>query len=390
MKDENFLENAATISDLKLRFSAGLAGNQNGISDFAALGLWTGNAQYADNLTSGDRPGIAPSQLANPDLRWEKTTTYNAGLDAGLFNNRIIADINAYYKYTSDALLYVPVPGATGYASTLVNGGEISNRGIELGLLTTNVENGNFRWTTNLNITRNINRAEKLSSPITYEAREYIRTEEGHSLQQFWLYKQLYVDPQTGDAVFHTGDDGVLNSAVRKLMGDVMPKFFGGITNRFSYGNFDLSIFLSYQYGNKVYNFNRFIMEGGGTRDASRAMLKSQLNRWQKPGDITDTPRLTFFGTNYTIEQNSRYLEDGSFIRIKAVTLRYNFPSALTSRLHLENASLYASGTNLWIFTNYTGADPESSGSALQNRQGLDTATPPQPVGIQVGASLTF
>lgn len=391
LKQTPFLQNIDQISDLKLRVSAGTAGNQNGISDFAALGLWNGSAQYADNLTSGEKPGTAPSQLANPDLKWEKTTTYNVGLDVGLFKDRILVDLNAYYKYTTDALLYVPIPGATGYTSVLSNGGEVSNKGIELALTTTNVQQAGFEWTSSFNIARNVNRAEKLISPITFEAREYIRTQEGAPLGAFWLYKQLYVDPKTGDAIFDDVDkDGKLTAADRQLLGNITPDFFGGLTNRVSYKGFDVNVLLTFQYGNKVYNFNRFILEGGGTRDASRSMLKSQLQRWQKPGDITDVPRLTFFGNNYTIEQNSRFLEDASFLRVKSVSLGYTLPTYLTTKLAMEKVRLYAQGTNLWMLTNYTGADPESSGSALQNRQGLDTATPPQPVGIQFGATITF
>lgn len=391
LKQEPIFQQIRAISDLKLRLSAGTAGNQNGISDFAALGLWNGSAQYADNLTSGDKSGTAPSQLANPDLKWEKTTTYNAGIDLGLFKDRILFDINLYYKYTTDALLNVPIPGSTGYTSVLANGGEVSNKGIEVGITSTNVRNKNVEWTTSFNISRNVNRAEKLISPITFEAREYIRTQQGEPLGSYWLYKQLYVDPQTGNAVFDDVDkDGKLTSADRQLMGNLIPDFFGGITNRISYKGFDLNLLLTYQYGNKIYNFNRFILEGGGTRDASRSILKSQLGRWQKPGDITDIPRLTFFGNNYTIEQNSRFLEDGSFLRVKSLTLGYTLPAQVTSKLGLDKVRLYAQGTNLWIFTKYTGADPESSGSALQNRQGLDTATPPQPVGIQFGANISF
>jgi TonB-linked SusC/RagA family outer membrane protein len=391
LKQEPFLQNVRAISDLKLRLSAGTAGNQNGISDFAALGLWNGSAQYSDNLTSGDKSGTAPSQLANPDLKWEKTATYNAGIDLGLFKDRILFDINLYYKYTTDALLNVPIPGSTGYSSVLANGGEVSNKGIEVGITSTNVRSKNFEWTTSFNIARNVNRAEKLISPITFEAREYIRTQQGEPLGSYWLYKQLYVDPQTGNAVFDDVDkDGKLTSADRQLMGNLIPDFFGGLTNRISYKGFDLNLLLTYQYGNKIYNFNRFILEGGGTRDASRSILKSQLGRWQKPGDVTDIPRLTFFGNNYTIEQNSRFLEDGSFLRVKSLTLGYTLPAKITSKIGLEKVRLYAQGTNLWILTNYTGADPESSGSALQNRQGLDTATPPQPVGIQFGANLSF
>jgi TonB-linked SusC/RagA family outer membrane protein len=391
INNESFLQRVKAISELKLRVSAGIAGNQNGISDFAALGLWNGTAAYPDNVTGGDKPGTAPAQLANPDLKWEKTTTYNVGLDLGLFKDRLFAEVNAYYKYTTDALLNQPIPGATGYSSVLSNAGEVSNKGLELTLTATPVKTRNFEWTASFNVARNINRAEKLISPITFEAREYIRTEEGAQLGSFWLYKQLYVDPETGNAVFDDVDkDGKLTAADRQLLGNLIPDYFGGITNRFTFKGFDLNVLLTYQYGNEVYNFNRFILEGGGTRDASRSILKSQLDRWQKPGDITDVPRLTFFGNNYTIEQNSRFLEDASFLRVKAVTFGYELPRKLTQRFKIDKLRLYAQGTNLWIFTKYTGADPESSGSALQNRQGLDTATPPQPVGGQFGINITF
>jgi TonB-linked SusC/RagA family outer membrane protein len=393
VKEESFLKDVDAISEFKFRVSAGSAGNQNGINDYAALGLWSGSAAYPDNLTSGPQPGVAPAQLENPDLRWEKTTTYNAGLDLGFFKDRVVVNLDAYYKYTTDALLYLRVPQSTGYASTLANAGEVSNKGIELAISTTNIKSGSFEWTTNFNFARNVNRAEKLVSPITFEAREYRRTEEGAALGSFWLYKQLYVDPQTGAAMFQRADGTVgttVTTADRQLMGNVIPDFYGGISNNFTFKGFDLNVFFTYQYGNKVFNFNKYILEGGGTRDASRSILKSQLNRWQNPGDQTNTPRLTSVGNNYNIEQNSRYLEDGSFIRLKTVSLGYTLPAAVTSKVKLGKVRLYAMGTNLWMLTNYSGADPESSGSAGQNLDGLDTATPPQPIGLQVGANISF
>ncbi|MES2827325.1 MAG: TonB-dependent receptor [Bacteroidota bacterium] len=393
IKQEDFLRDNETVSELKLRLSAGSAGNQNGINDYAALGLWSGAAAYPDNLTSGPKPGVAPAQLKNPDLKWEKTTTYNAGLDVGLFKDRLYINFDAYYKYTTDALLYLPVPQSTGYSSTLANAGEVSNKGIELGITGDIIKSAAFTWTTNFNIARNVNTAEKLVSPITFEAREYRRTQEGAPLGSFWLYKQLYVDPQTGDAVFEHADGTTgttVTTADRQLMGNLIPDFFGGLSNNFTYKGFDLNVLFTYQYGNKVFNFNKYILEGGGTRDASRSILASQLSRWQQPGDITNTPRVTSVGNNYNIEQNSRYLEDGSFIRLKTATIGYTLPTAITSKVKLNKVRLYALGTNLWIKTNYTGADPESSGSSGQNLDGLDTATPPQPRGIQFGANITF
>jgi TonB-linked SusC/RagA family outer membrane protein len=390
-KQESFFRKYKQISELKFRTSVGLAGNQNGINDYAARGLWTGNVQYPDNLTSGPLPGTAPSQLGNPDLKWEKTTTYNAGLDLGLFNNKLLINLDAYYKYTSDALLYLNVPASTGYGSTLANAGEVSNKGFEITISSVNIKTKDFEWSTSFNFARNVNRAEKLVAPITFEAREYRRTQEGAPLGSYWLYKQLYVDPQTGDAVFDdVNKDGQLTQEDRQLLGNLIPDFFGGLSNSFSYKNFELNINFTYQYGNELYNFNKYILEGGGTRDASRSILASQLNRWQKPGDITNTPRLTSVGPNYSIEQNSRYLEDASFLRLKTVTLSYNLPNSISSKAGLGKVNLYVMGTNLWLATKYSGADPESSGSAIQNLDGMDTATPPQPIGIQVGAKINF
>ncbi|MDO9373342.1 MAG: TonB-dependent receptor [Ferruginibacter sp.] len=390
-KQEDFLQDVKWVSDLKIRGSVGLAGNQNGINDYASRGLWTGNVQYPDNLTSGPRAGIAPWQLENPDLKWERTTTYNLGLDLGLSNNAIFINLDAYYKNTKDALLFLPVPGSTGYGSTLSNAGEVSNKGIELGISTTNIKSQAFEWTTSFNISRNVNRAEKLLTPITFEAREYRRTEEGAALGSYWLYKQLSVDPQTGNAIFDDlNKDGKLTQADRQLMGNLLPDYFGGLTNDVTYKGVELNVLFTYQFGNEVFNFNKYILEGGGTRDASRSILASQLDRWQKPGDLTNTPRVTSVGNNYNIEQNSRYLEDASFVRLKAVTLGYTLPATLTARAGIKKLSLYVQGTNLLIATKYTGADPESSGSATQNLDGLDTATPPQPIGLQVGARVSF
>ena len=389
-KQESFLANKKYLNELKVRASVGSAGNQNGINDYGARGLWTGNVSYPDSLTGGFRPGLAPLQLENPELRWEKTTTYNAGVDIGLFN-RLYITLDAYYKYTTDVLLPLPIPRATGFTSILSNAGIVSNQGIELSVSSTNIKTKNFEWTTNFNIAHNKNRAEKLINPITFEAREYRRTEEGAPLGSYWLYKQLYVDPQTGNAVFDDVDkDGKLTQADRQLLGNVLPDFFGGLTNTFSYKGVSLNIFFTYQYGNELFNFNRYILEGGGTRDASRSILKSQLDRWQKPGDITNTPRVTSVGDNYNIEQNSRYLEDASFIRLKSVNLSYSLPSSLTSKVGLGKVTLYATGTNLLVFTKYSGPDPEASGSAIQNLDGLDTATPPQPIGLLFGAKINF
>ncbi|WP_325645103.1 TonB-dependent receptor [Chitinophaga sp.] len=389
LKEERFLKSVNSISDLKVRASYGITGNQSGISNFAAKGLWSGGAGYPDN-TTGDQPGTAPLQLPNPDLRWEKTSQFNGGLDLGLLNGRISITADVYYKYTSDVLLQLPKAGVSGFTSIYSNAGEISNKGYEIGINTTNISTRNFTWTSSLNIAGNTNRIEKLPTPIYQYNRDWIIMQEGAPMYSFWLYNQLGVDPQTGNVIFEGEKDGKLPVSARKVMGNAMPKFYGGFSNTVSYKGFDLSVLLSFQYGNDVYNLNKFFGEGGGTRDANRVLFADQLNRWQKPGDITDVPRLTAYGLNYTIDQNNRFLEDGSFLRLKSLTLGYTVPKSVSEKLHIQLLRVYFTGSNLWLLTKYTGLDPESNVTGLQTVQGLDLGTPPQPRSVQFGLNVTL
>ena len=250
IKEENFLKNVDAISDLKLRVSYGSTGNQNGINDFAAKGLWTGSAGYPNNPTGGDFAGTAPLQLANPDLKWETTSQFNVGLDLSLLKGNVNIQLDLYSKYTRDALLNLPVPSSTGYTTQLSNAGEISNKGYEIGINTLNIQTKNFKWNTSFNISGNVNKIVKLITPITFYSRNWLIDQQGYSMYSFWLYKQLYVDPQTGNAVFQKADGSTsysptysknitLTTADREIMGNAMPKFFGGITNSVSYKGFD-------------------------------------------------------------------------------------------------------------------------------------------------------
>jgi TonB-linked SusC/RagA family outer membrane protein len=391
IREEDFLKDVNWLSDLKLRASIGLTGNQNGINNFAAKGLWTGGAGYPDNTTGGDQPGTAPQQLGNADLKWEKTRQSNIGVDIGLLNGAIAVEINFYSKYTTDALLQLPIQATSGFGSYATNLGEISNKGYEVSIVSNNIRSKDLSWTTSFNISGNVNRIEKLPTPVNYYNRDWVRLQEGSPMYSFWLYKQQYVDPQTGDAVFEdVTKDGSITVADRQILGSAIPKFFGGITNNLRYKDFDLGLSFSYQYGNKVFNLNRFFGEGGGTRDANRVLFASQLKRWQKPGDITDVPRLTAYGNNYTLEQNSRFLEDGSFIKLSALTFGYSIPQRIVSKAHIQNIRLYFIGSNLLWIKKYTGPDPESNVTASQNVQGLDLGTPPQPRTVQFGINVTL
>lgn len=391
VSEESFLRGSEVFSDVKLRASYGIIGNQNGIDDFAARGLWTGGAGYADNISSGDKPGTAPLQLGNPDLRWEKTQQADAGIDIGLLDNRISVTLDAYYKYTTDLLLPLQIRSITGYRTFTTNAGEISNKGLELGISSVNIRSKDFTWETNLNVSANRNKIEKLASPSVFGSRDLIRAEEGYPLYSFWMYKQLYVDTETGNSVFEdVNKDGQITVADRQILGNASPKFYGGLTNNISYKSFDLGIFFTFQSGNKVVSFDRILGEGGGTKDANRMIFAYNLRRWQKPGDITDVPRVTSVGNNYTIEQNSRFLEDGSFLRLKSLTVGYTLPKSIVSKAGIKNVRVYFIGANLWLLTNYIGPDPEATHTSDQNARGIDVGTPPQPQSYQFGINVTL
>lgn len=397
---EDFIKDLNFFNELKLRASLGLSGNQNGIGAYAAQGLWSSGANYLE------QPGIEPTQLINPDLTWETTRQFNVGTDFSIFKNRLSITADYYNKYTYDLLLNVPVPYRSGFASYLQNYGAVRNKGFELGINSTNIETDAFQWTTNFNISFNKNKIEKLASDISLGAsgRNISILRQGYSVNSFQLYKQLYVDPQTGNAVYDDlNGDGIITSADRQIVGNALPKYTGGLTNNFNYKGFDLSFFFYFQQGNKIMNMNDFFMVHGGTQ-ANIGFLPRQLERWQNPGDVTDIPRLTTYSGNPTqnggaannyggtvASLSSRYLEDGSFIRLKALTLGYALPKDVLSRIGVSKLRIYVQGTNLLTFTKYGGLDPEvSSQSNNQNTVGYDWATVPQPKTIQVGANVTF
>lgn len=379
IKEENFLQDVDALSDLKLTASFGITGNQS-IGDFPWQGTWSAASGYQGVA------GIAPAQLANNDLKWEETRQFNLGLNAAFVNNRIGVEVNYYDKYTYDGLFRKAIASTTGFTSVFSNEIEISNKGFELAIVTENIKRGAFTWTTNVNVSQNKNKIEKLESPLRYGSRDLILQQEGTPLYSFWVYKQLYVDPQTGNVVYEDVDgvDGI-TVADRQIVGSVWPKFFGGITNNFTYNNFDLNVFFSFQYGNKIYNHNKFFGEGGGARDAARIIFASNNARWQQPGDVTDVPRPDGINVNNYRDGGSRWLEDGSFLRLRSLTVGYTLPQSFSKRIGLQHLRLYAVGSNLLLLTKYTGLDPESSASSSQNEPGIDLGTPPQPRGLQVG-----
>jgi len=223
---ENFIKDLDIFSDLKFRASYGSTGNQNGIPDFAARGLWSGGNTYQDVS------GISPIQLTNPGLRWETTRQGNVGVDAGFFRNRLTLGFDYYRKYTTNLLLQLPISSQLGYSSIFANAGEMSNEGIELNINADVVQRRNFSWDINLNVSTNKNRIEKLPAPIIKSG--VIILQEGSPLYSFYLHKQFGVDSKNGDVMFDDlNKDGKVTDADLQILGNAWPKYFGGFPNEF-------------------------------------------------------------------------------------------------------------------------------------------------------------
>lgn len=392
VSEERFIqENIPFFNELKIKSSIGWTGNQH-ISDFASLTLWNGGNNYLD------LPGISPTQLGNDNLKWETTRQLNIGLESSFLNNLFSVEFNYYNKYTSDLLLSVPAPAKTGFSATLQNLGEMSNKGIEFQLTARPIQGERFRWTSSFNISHNKNLIEKLPASFTQYNRDWVRLEQGHSMYSFWLYKQLYVDSQSGNAVYEDiNNDGKITADDRHIVGDAWPKYYGGFRNEFSYKNFDFNFLLYFSQGNEVFNMNRYFQEHAGSRGTSWSLQESMMRRWQQPGDITNIPRVTNLPNpdgsyNHNFE-SSRFLEDGSFIRLRNVTLGYTFDKGLTKRIGIQSLRIYTNATNLFTITNYSGADPEvnvAQDFANQTVQGLDFSIPPHARTIEFGINATF
>ncbi|EIM78685.1 TonB-dependent receptor plug [Nitritalea halalkaliphila LW7] len=384
ISEEAFFTKGKLVSDLKLRSSYGVTGNQNGINDFQSRGLWRGGANYT--IT----PGTEPSQLANPDLRWERTAQFNIGVDLSMFNDRMTVVLEYYDKQTTDLLLAVPVPRSSGFTSIFQNFGAMENKGFEFMIAGSPIVTKDFTWDVNFNIAQNRNNIKRLAQPIPVYNRDIIRMEEGIPMYSFWMHEQLGVNPETGAPIWRTMEEGreFDPNIDRFIVGNAWPDFFGGITNTFRYKNFDAVIFFQYSYGNDQLFWNRFFQEHGGTRNTN--FLASQLDRWQQPGDITMVPKMT--NANYAANlRPSRFVEDGSYLRLKNISIGYTLPGSVASKLGMSSARVYVSGQNVLTWTNYSGMDPEvNSTASTATTQGVDFFGMPQPRVFMAGFNITF
>lgn len=277
------------------------------------------------------------------------------------------------------------------------NNGEVSNKGYELIVKAHTTPNHPLRLTSTFTISHNTNKVEKLPVEMTGEYQMF-KLFEGKPLYSMWVYDYLGVDPQTGDAIYRdvTGD-GLITADDKLVVGDAWPDFDGSWRNVITYKRFTLDFNFYFKSGNKIFNYTRSFLETGGKNGVKRAMQASSLNYWKKAGDTNVLPRPKSTqnadgSTNYE-QQNSRFVEDGSFIRLRSVTFGYNLPTSVAKAVGITSANVYITGNNLWLKTKYTGPDPEVTLNGESPNglvQGLDFCTIPQPRSLIFGLNVTF
>ena len=381
--DESFMAGLDWLSYGKIRASYGKTGNDR-IGEFAYLGTWSGGANYLD------QPASTTLNIANNELKWEETTTMDVGLDLALFNNRLSLSAGYFDGSTVDLLYANPIPQSTGFATVQDNIGEIRNWGWEFDVTAVALDLSNgFRWNVSANISFLNNQVVSLLDPEPIDSGFGSAIIEGEPLNTFYVYDFQGVNPATGNSIYRDVDgNGIINAEDRAVVGNYQPDFLGGFTNDFSYKGITLSAFFQFIKGVDIYNNTRQFMEHLGT--SSWGMDASVLRRWQNPGDITDMPRAATGSTvGLNNADNSRFLEDGSYLRLKNVTLSYDLPSTMLGKAGIRAVKVFVTGTNLWTITEYSGFDPEVNVfNNTSTAQGTDFLTFPQSKQIFFGVKL--
>ncbi|WP_280745213.1 MULTISPECIES: TonB-dependent receptor [unclassified Parabacteroides] len=375
LSEEEFMEaTRSVISNLKLRTSYGFTGNTE-------IGVYESLATLGNNnwtIGNGLVSGFYPNRIPNPDLKWEKTGQFDLGIDVGFVDNRFRITADYYRKKTTDLLYNVAIPNASGYSSMLKNIGSVENKGVELSLESDNVT-GIFNWTTAFNISFNRNKVLELGGE------EYKEMDEGDGHLKTGSIRRLVVGKPIGvfygyrfDGIFQNeaecaeqissaspigvglrrykdlnGDNKVDANNDREILGDSNPKFFGGLTNTFGYKGFELNVFLQYSYGNKIFNYNAMELEAptGGQN-----VYKDLVNRWTPTNPSNEYAKAS---TNRNLLVSDRFVEDGSYLKLKTLSLSYSFPNLKFK--HIGGLRLYVTAQNLLTWTDYRGYDPEVS-----------------------------
>ena len=437
LSEETFVKNLNLFSDLKLRVGYGLAGN-NRIGSYNSLALLTSlNTAMGGQLV----PGYASSTIPNPDLKWEANKTFNFGLDFGFLEQRITISPEFYINRSSNLLLNAQVPLSSGYGSMIINAGETKNMGVDLTINTNNITTKDFNWTTQLTLSHNKNTVEALTGESVqyYEAQfghnqsthrlavgepigqfygyvteglyqvadfDYNETTQTYTLKENVPYKGSRADVQPGDWKFKDMDkNGVINDNDRTVIGNASPIIYGGLNNNFTYKNFDLSIFLTYSYGNEVLNATKLVTTKVGAQNNNALDVMNSGNRWvtvNANGErVTDRDELTALNAGKTVaswhdnEQGDEYVhswavEDASYLRLSNLTFGYTFPKQVVRKIGLSKLRLYFTGNNLLTWTPYTGFDPEVSNMRSPLTPGVDFGAYPRSRSFIFGANISF
>ena len=392
LSDEPFLHALTShLDDLKMRLSYGRTGNQD-IGNYAALAT-LGSSTYLFN--NAKVIGYAPNALPNPDLKWETTDQFDAGIDAGVLRNRVLLTADYYAKRTNGLLLNVAVPATLGFTSQLQNVGSVSNKGLELGLNTVNLT-GRFGWTSSLNISWNRNKVLNIGSdtiqinPVGVGAganQNPTVLKVGQPINSFYGY--IYDSMVGGQPTYKdlTGD-GQVSTDDQTIIGNAQPNYTGGFTNDFTLGRFDLTVFLQFSQGNKIYNITRALL----TNNAGNANQLTDVLAATSSG-ANGIPQAKL-GNSYDTRPSTLFVEDGSYLRGKNLRLAYTLPNSVLAHARIgnvENAQLFASVQNFFTLTHYSGFDPEVSEYATSVlAQGIDFGTYPQTRQFTIGFSAGF
>jgi TonB-dependent starch-binding outer membrane protein SusC len=419
LSSESFLQDVDLITDLKIRASYGANGRQPD-GNYRYLGTYSSSGRYMNYST------VAADNIQLNHLSWETSIQKNIGFDLSMWNDRLTIINDWYIKRTHDLLYEQPIPGSTGFETVLQNFGDIDNKGFDLGV-DVYILQGNLNWNMNFNISRNLNYITRLSRGIPIEGERIgkyiVKAGVGDAIGSFYGLRYLGVYARDEDAkakdangniiydfdgqpkymrfnnrngyTFRGGDaiyedinnDGLINELDYVKIGDSNPKFFGGITNNFSFQDFTLTLFFEYKYGHQVINMARMRTENLYDQNNQST---ATLRRWRKQGDVTDIPR-AIFERGHNWEGSDRFVEDASYIRLRTGSLSYNIPDDLVRRLRIENLQVFLSTFNIYTWTRYTGADPEIG---IDGRSplavGVDNSRTSLPRIFTLGLDLTF
>jgi TonB-linked SusC/RagA family outer membrane protein len=406
--NEPFLRNQTLFSDLKVRASYGLTGNQE-IGEYRFLST-IANAVYAFGNPPVRTVGAAPGGISNLDLRWERNAQFDVGLDLALAGNRVQLTLDYYVKTTSDLLFNVNVPQTTGFNSSLQNIGKVENRGLEMALNTINLNTGGLRWTTEFNLAFNRNKILTLDGRPEFTAGDgsghlqvsntvllrvgdplgnfFGRVVEGIFQNQAEIDASAQRNARPGDLRYRDlNNDGTINDADRAVIGNGYPTAFGGLNNTLTYKGFDLNIFFQGSFGNEILNFGLFDLYNLNSNNNQSVDV---LNRWTPTNPSNEIPRANSAGGQRIL--SSFHIEDGSYIRLRNLSLGYTLPEAVLRRSgFVQGAKVYVAAQNYLTFTRYSGYDPEVSRfgtSAIS--QGMDYGGYPAAKTLLVGLNLRF